>query len=148
MLVLEDRIFSLLISKARLSPFLDCLIALVVHMHSPSFVHVLGLCCHLPMKMLILSFTIIQGTAAGGTMEIVVNGTTGLLHPAGKEGVTPLANNIVKLATHVERRLTMGKKGYERVKDRFLEHHMSQRIALVLREVLQYAKIHQPESHS
>lgn len=90
----------------------------------------------------------VLGTAAGGTMEIVVNGTTGLLHPAGKEGVTPLANNIVKLATHVERRLTMGKKGYERVKDRFLEHHMSQRIALVLKEVLQYAKIHQPHSHS
>ncbi|KAJ0024232.1 hypothetical protein Pint_09019 [Pistacia integerrima] len=70
----------------------------------------------------------ILGTAAGGTMEIVVNGTTGFLHPAGK-GVTPLANNIVKLATHVEKRLTMGKKGYERVKERFLEHHMSQRIA-------------------
>ena len=59
-----------------------------------------------------------QGTAAGGTMEIVVNGTTGLLHPVGKEGVTPLAKNIVKLASHVEKRLTMGKKGYERVKER------------------------------
>lgn len=78
----------------------------------------------------------VLGTAAGGTMEIVVNGTTGWLHQAGKEGVTPLAENIVKMATHVERRLTMGKKGYERVKERFLEHHMSQRIALVLKEVL------------
>ncbi|KAG5542381.1 hypothetical protein RHGRI_022048 [Rhododendron griersonianum] len=78
----------------------------------------------------------VLGTAAGGTMEIVVNGTTGWLHPAGKEGVTPLAENIVKMATHVERRLTMGKKGYERVKERFLEHHMSHRIALVLKEVL------------
>ena len=73
-------------------------------------------------------------------MEIVVNGTTGLLHPAGKEGVTPLANNIVKLATHVERRLTMGRKGYERVKERFLENHMSQRIARVLKEVLRKSK--------
>ncbi|KAL9312952.1 hypothetical protein ACSQ67_018404 [Phaseolus vulgaris] len=82
----------------------------------------------------------VLGTAAGGTMEIVVNGTTGLLHPAGKEGVTPLAKNIVKLATHVEKRLTMGKKGYERVKERFLEHHMSQRIALVLKEVLRKAR--------
>ncbi|KAL3012956.1 hypothetical protein AAZX31_06G027700 [Glycine max] len=82
----------------------------------------------------------VLGTAAGGTMEIVVNGTTGLLHPVGKEGVTPLAKNIVKLASHVEKRLTMGKKGYERVKERFLEHHMSQRIALVLKEVLQKAK--------
>lgn len=69
-------------------------------------------------------------------MEIMVNGTTGFLHPVGKEGVMPLANNIVKLATHVERRLTMGKKGYDRVKAMFLEHHMAHRIALVLKEVL------------
>ncbi|PSS17996.1 N-acetyl-alpha-D-glucosaminyl L-malate synthase [Actinidia chinensis var. chinensis] len=78
----------------------------------------------------------VLGTAVGGTMEIVVNGTTGWLHPAGKEGVTPLAENIIKLATHVERRLTMGKKGYKRVKEMFLEHHMSHRIASVLKEVL------------
>ncbi|KAL6011415.1 hypothetical protein ACLOJK_001863 [Asimina triloba] len=82
----------------------------------------------------------VLGTAAGGTTEIVVNGSTGLLHPAGKEGVTPLAENIAKLATHVERRLTMGRKGYERVKERFLEQHMATRIARVLKEVLQKAK--------
>ncbi|GAY68463.1 hypothetical protein CUMW_264320 [Citrus unshiu] len=58
----------------------------------------------------------ILGTATGGTIKIVVNGTTWLLHPIGKEGITPLVKNIVKLATHVERRLTMGKRGYERVK--------------------------------
>lgn len=63
-----------------------------------------------------------------------------MLHPAGKEGVTPLAKNIVKLATHVERRLTMGKKGYERVKEMFLERHMSHRIASVLKEVLHRSK--------
>ncbi|XP_058091946.1 uncharacterized protein LOC131237908 [Magnolia sinica] len=82
----------------------------------------------------------VLGTAAGGTTEIVINGSTGLLHPAGKEGVTPLAENIVKLATHVERRLTMGRKGYERVKERFLEQHMASRIARVLKEVLQKGK--------
>ncbi|KAI4321610.1 hypothetical protein MLD38_034973 [Melastoma candidum] len=82
----------------------------------------------------------VLGTAAGGTTEIVVNSLTGLLHPAGKEGVTLLAENIVKLATQVERRFTMGKKGYERVKEMFLEHHMAERIALVLREVLQSAQ--------
>lgn len=81
-----------------------------------------------------------QGTAAGGTTEIVVNGTTGLLHPVGKSGVTPLSKNIVKLATHVERRLTMGKRGYERVKKRFLEQHMAERIAGVLKEVLRKSK--------
>lgn len=78
----------------------------------------------------------VLGTAAGGTTEIVVNGTSGFLYPAGKEGVSPLAKNIVKLATHVERRLTMGKRGYERVKERFLEQHMAQRIAKVLKQVL------------
>lgn len=84
----------------------------------------------------------VLGTAAGGTTEIVVNGSTGLLHPIGKEGVSPLARNIVKLATHVERRLTMGKRGYERVKDIFLEVHMAHRIAAVLKEVLNKVKKH------
>ncbi|KAJ9564505.1 hypothetical protein OSB04_000471 [Centaurea solstitialis] len=84
----------------------------------------------------------VLGTSAGGTAEIVVNGSTGFLHPAGKEGVSPLAKNIVKMATHVERRLTMGKRGYERVKERFLEHHMADRIAGVLKEILHKSKGH------
>ncbi|KAF5958268.1 hypothetical protein HYC85_005493 [Camellia sinensis] len=84
----------------------------------------------------------VLGTSAGGTTEIVVNESTGLLHPVGKEGVTPLAKNIVKLATHVERRLTMGKRGYERVKEMFLERQMAHRIAAVLKEVLQKANNH------
>ncbi|KVH92343.1 uncharacterized protein LOC112515103 [Cynara cardunculus var. scolymus] len=79
----------------------------------------------------------VLGTSAGGTAEIVVNESTGFLHPAGKEGVGPLARNMVKLATHVEKRLTMGKRGYERVKQMFLERHMADRIAAVLKEILQ-----------
>ncbi|KAI0523952.1 hypothetical protein KFK09_003316 [Dendrobium nobile] len=79
----------------------------------------------------------VLGTAAGGTTEIIVDGLTGLLHPVGKEGVGPLAKNIVTLATHVERRLSMGKEGYRRVKERFMEHHMSQRVASVFKQVLQ-----------
>ncbi|XP_066306020.1 uncharacterized protein [Miscanthus floridulus] len=77
-----------------------------------------------------------QGTAAGGTTEIVVDGSTGLLHPAGKEGVTPLAKNIARLASHAEQRVSMGEKGYDRVKEMFMEHHMAERIAAVLKEVL------------
>ena len=83
-----------------------------------------------------------QGTAAGGTTEIVANGLTGLLHPMGKEGVTPLAKNMVTLATNVHRRLTLGKRGYGKVKEMFLERHMAHRIAKVLKEVLQKAKSH------
>uniref|UniRef100_A0A1D1Y888 Lipopolysaccharide core biosynthesis mannosyltransferase lpsB n=1 Tax=Anthurium amnicola TaxID=1678845 RepID=A0A1D1Y888_9ARAE len=78
----------------------------------------------------------VLGTAAGGTTEILVDGSTGLLHPVGKEGVSPLAKNIVDLAIHVERRLTMGRKGYERVKQMFMEQHMASRIAAVLKAVL------------
>eukprot|EP01018_Ginkgo_biloba_P004480 Gb_19840 [translate_table: standard] len=86
----------------------------------------------------------VLGTAAGGTTEIVVNGSTGILHPVGKEGVPPLAKNIVDLSVHVERRLTMGRKGYERVKERFMEHHMTERIARVLKEVLHKSMHHHP----
>ncbi|RCV24044.1 hypothetical protein SETIT_5G053500v2 [Setaria italica] len=78
----------------------------------------------------------VLGTAAGGTTEIILDGLTGLLHPAGKEGVAPLAKNIVRLASHAEQRASMGKKGYDRVRDRFMEHHMAERIAAVLKEVL------------
>lgn len=60
-----------------------------------------------------LAFSFSRVQRGGGTMEIMVNGTTVWLHPDGKEGVTPLVENIVKMATHVERQLTMGKKGYE-----------------------------------
>lgn len=85
----------------------------------------------------------ILGTSAGGTTEIVMNVSSGLLHPVGKQGVMPLAKNIVRLATHVERRLTMGKQGYLRVKELFLEHHMALRVAKVLKRVMQNAKGHQ-----
>nr|CAD1842896.1 unnamed protein product [Ananas comosus var. bracteatus] len=80
---------------------------------------------------------IVQGTAAGGTTEIVVHGSTGLLHPAGKDSILPLGQNMVKLATRVDQRLTMGKKGYEGVKERFMGHYMSERISSVLKQVLQ-----------
>ena len=83
-----------------------------------------------------------QGTAAGGTTEIVVDGSTGLLHPARKEGVAPLAKNIVRLASRAEQRASMGKKGYDRVKERFMEHHMAERIAAVLKEVLRKSQQH------
>ncbi|CAN1757243.1 AAA-ATPase At1g43910 [Linum perenne] len=84
----------------------------------------------------------VLGTAAGGTREIVVNGTTGLLHQVGKEGISALGKNMVKVASEVERRLTMGKRGYQRVKERFLEHHMAHRIADVLKDILRKSKDH------
>ncbi|XP_051224308.1 uncharacterized protein [Lolium perenne] len=84
----------------------------------------------------------VLGTAAGGTTEIVLDGSTGLLHPAGKEGVMPLAKNIVRLASNVEQRVSMGNRGYARVKERFMEYHMADRIAKVLKEVLRRSQQH------
>lgn len=78
----------------------------------------------------------VLGTSAGGTTEIVVDGVTGLLHPVGKEkGVMALAENIVILATQPDRRLAMGKEGYRKVKEKFMEHHMAERIASVLKQL-------------
>uniref|UniRef100_A0A7N1A687 Glycosyl transferase family 1 domain-containing protein n=1 Tax=Kalanchoe fedtschenkoi TaxID=63787 RepID=A0A7N1A687_KALFE len=82
----------------------------------------------------------VLGTSAGGTTEIVVDGTTGYLHPAGKEGVRDLAKNIIKVATDTQTRQTLGRNGYKRVKEMFLEHHMAQRIAAVLQDVLRKSR--------
>ncbi|KMZ59347.1 UDP-Glycosyltransferase superfamily protein [Zostera marina] len=85
----------------------------------------------------------VLGTAAGGTTEIVVDGVTGMLHPEGKNGVSVLAENIIKLATQAETRLNMGRNGYNRVKEMFLEKHMAQRIGDVLKSILQNSKTSQ-----
>jgi hypothetical protein len=39
----------------------------------------------------------------------------------------------------------MGKKGYDRVKERFMEHHMAERIAVVLKNVIKKSR---ERSHS
>jgi hypothetical protein len=54
----------------------------------------------------------------------------------------PLAKNIVRFASHAEQRVSMGNRGYARVKERFMEHHMAERIAAVLKEVLQRSQSH------
>ncbi|KAI5070902.1 hypothetical protein GOP47_0013153 [Adiantum capillus-veneris] len=78
----------------------------------------------------------VLGTEAGGTKEIIVNGTTGLLHPVGKEGVGVLTRNMVHLANDASMRKEMGRRGYERVQQRFLEEHMAQRIGWVLQHFI------------
>lgn len=50
----------------------------------------------------------------------MVNGSIGFPHLLKNKGVTPHARNMVKLAIHVEKRLTMGKRGYDRVQKQVL----------------------------
>lgn len=78
----------------------------------------------------------VLGTAAGGTLEIVMNGTTGRLHPVGKDGVHILAKNMRDLILDKSLRIRMGSRGYERVKQQFLESHMCERLGRVFRTVL------------
>jgi len=54
----------------------------------------------------------LQGEKVKSTVEIEVIGTPGFMQ---------------SVATHVKKRLTMGKKACGRMKERFLEHHMSHR---------------------
>ncbi|CAN4083340.1 unnamed protein product [Withania somnifera] len=54
-----------------------------------------------------------------------------------------VAVDVLVQIHQVERWLTMGKKGYEKVKETFLERHMEERIAAVLMDVLPKAKGHQ-----
>lgn len=76
------------------------------------------------------------GIVVGGIMEIVVNRIIGFLYNVGKEGVLLFVRNIVKLVINVEMRMIMGKKGYERVKEMFMEYYMFYWIVFVFREVL------------
>lgn len=69
-------------------------------------------------------------------MEIVVNGSTGRLHPVGKEGVHLLAQNIRDLTLDKALRIKMGSRGYDRVKEHFMEHHICKRLSLVLQTIL------------
>lgn len=69
-------------------------------------------------------------------MEIVVHESTGRLHPVGKEGVHSLAENIRDLTLDKSLRIRMGSRGYDRVKQHFMEHHMCERLSRVLQTVL------------
>lgn len=55
---------------------------------------------------------LLQGEKVKSTVEIEVIGTPGFMQ---------------SVATRVKKRLTIGKKACRRVKERFLEHHMSRR---------------------
>ncbi|KAJ7526482.1 hypothetical protein O6H91_16G008400 [Diphasiastrum complanatum] len=82
----------------------------------------------------------VLGTAAGGTVEIVNDGSTGILHPVGKEGISVLASNMMTLFLNQNLRVTMGRNSDKRVRENFLEHHMSQKIGIVFKEILEKSK--------
>lgn len=78
------------------------------------------------------------GSAAGGTLEIIRDGKTGWLHPAGPEGLEKLAENIrAMMAGNAGRRVarSLGKAGLKRVREHFNEARFARELAAVLRAV-------------
>lgn len=65
----------------------------------------------------------VLGTAAGGTLEIVEDKVTGLLHPLGHEGIATLAQNIQFLLNNPSVRKKMGLLGRRKVKEKYLKKH-------------------------
>lgn len=74
----------------------------------------------------------VLGTDAGGTMEIVEDKVTGLLHPIGREGIPVLAENMLYLVSNPSAREKMGARGRQLVQDKYLKHHMYEKFAQVL----------------
>ena len=76
----------------------------------------------------------VVATRAGGTPEVVADGVTGLLVPAGKPG--PLSDAMLTLARDPALRTRLGDAGRSRAVAEFAEARMLESIAGVYREVL------------
>jgi glycosyltransferase involved in cell wall biosynthesis len=78
----------------------------------------------------------VLGTNAGGTLEIVEDRVTGLLHRVGAAGQEELAENICVLARNRENGIAMGEAGYRRVRDRFTRPRFDAEFDGLLRDLL------------
>jgi glycosyltransferase involved in cell wall biosynthesis len=78
----------------------------------------------------------VLGTNAGGTLEIVEDRVTGLLHRVGATGQEELAENIRVLARNRENGIAMGEAGYRRVRDRFTRPRFDAEFDGLLRDLL------------
>ena len=81
----------------------------------------------------------IIATRAGGPMEIVADGATGLLTRAGD--ASALAAAIAALLDEPERRAAMGRCGRERYEKHFTADRMAREIAAIYRRVLRAPEI-------
>ncbi len=75
----------------------------------------------------------VVGADSGGTPEIIADGETGLLVKTGE--VEPLADAIIALLSDPERRACMGRKGRQRVLEKFTLQGRSQHIAAALEKL-------------
>jgi glycosyltransferase involved in cell wall biosynthesis len=78
----------------------------------------------------------VLGTNAGGTSEIVVDGTTGLLHPVGEDGLELLATNLLSLVNDRSRAKHLGIAGQIRAREYFSSPRFCSDFEEALRPVL------------
>eukprot|EP00850_Spirogloea_muscicola_P017614 SM000153S01603 [mRNA] locus=s153:323513:326130:+ [translate_table: standard] len=78
----------------------------------------------------------ILGTSAGGTREIVINNSTGLLHPVGKKGVPVLAEHIKYFLEHSKKGVEMGQTGKQRVLEHYRDGPMYEAFGRLLQQVM------------
>ncbi|OMO66799.1 Glycosyl transferase, family 1 [Corchorus olitorius] len=74
----------------------------------------------------------VLGTHSGGTVEIVEQNVTGLLHPMGHPGTKVLAENLRYLLKNPAARKQMGMEGRKKVERKYLKRHMYKRFVEVL----------------
>jgi len=75
-------------------------------------------------------------SAVGGVPEVIVDGKTGILVPAGDS--RSLAEAILKLLRNPELAKAMGEAGFERARENFSESEMSRRTLTLCQEALSY----------
>ncbi len=73
------------------------------------------------------------GTAAGGTIDIIEDGISGLLFPTGPEGQHVLANHLRRLATDPEFTGRLAKSGRQRVLAKFSEDRFLQQLECAIK---------------
>jgi glycosyltransferase involved in cell wall biosynthesis len=86
------------------------------------------------------------GTDAGGTREIIVDGETGFLYPAGADGQALLAARIEELVQDRQRAASLGAAGRERAASVFSESRFFKDFEDSLRPLLCDASSEHPEN--
>lgn len=79
----------------------------------------------------------VLGSAAGGTLEIIRDGKTGWLHPAGPDGEAQLERNIRTVLARRRTARARGRAGQKLVREYFNETRFADNLAAVLRPLVQ-----------
>lgn len=78
----------------------------------------------------------VLATRAGGTLEIIVEGQSGLLHDVGVKGVPELQKNLTLLASDASLRAKLGNYGREIVQKRFSKKIQHEKFLTLIKNII------------